>query len=63
MSLEIVNKLQHILGKGGKEVGDKVFIRDHKDIVDDEIVMISSYFTSTNGKTLMLGELPQQPWR
>ena len=40
-----------------------MFIRDYKDIVDDEVVMISSYFTSTNGKGLMLGELPQQPWR
>lgn len=41
----------------------KVLIDDNKDIVEDEVVMMASYYASSKRSSLLLGELPEQPWR
>jgi hypothetical protein len=53
-----------MLGTGSNKKSDqKVFIHDNKDLVDDDVVMMASHYCSSKRKTLLFGELPEQPWR
>lgn len=59
----LTQKLEEIVG-GSSSISDrKVLIQDNKDIVEDDVVMMAGYYSSTNKSTLLLGELPEQPWR
>lgn len=52
-----------MLGMNDKKPENKVFINDNKDLVDDDVVMMASYYCNHKRKSLLLGELPEQPWR
>lgn len=44
-------------------LGEKAYIRDLKEIIDDEIIVMAGHYAKKNNIELILGELPQQPWR
>lgn len=42
---------------------EKAYIRDFKEIIDDEIIVMAGHYARKNKIELVFGELPQQPWR
>lgn len=63
LTQELAQKLENMLGVSVKKPEKKVFINDNKDLVDDDVVMMTSYYCNHKRKALLLGELPEQPWR
>lgn len=52
-----------MLGIRDKKYEKKVLINDNKDLVDDDVIMMTSYYCSHKRKRLAFGEIPEQPWR
>jgi hypothetical protein len=44
-----------MLGASDKKSEKKVFINDNKDLVDDDVVMMASYYCNHKRKTLLFG--------
>jgi hypothetical protein len=49
-------------GKTHSDAG-KVEIRDGKDLVGDETILMGAHWAAKHSKHCLLGAIPEQPWR
>lgn len=55
LTQDLTQKLENMLGVTDKKPEKKVFINDNKDLVDDDVVMMASYYCNRKKKSLLFG--------